>query len=139
MRRYSFTWWLAVIPTSLVVGAPIFLWLGYETSWGLWERIAVALGCTIVVDLAVAGWIERTAPTKVRIGPGERETNGDSPADEALVLTGFGSSASGRVSVRGETWAAVRSTDDDGEIVVGTIVSIVDRAGLSLVVSTKRR
>lgn len=138
MKRYSLLWWLAVIPTSVLVGLPTFFWLGFETDWGVWERIAIALSCSLVVDLAVAAWIERTAPTKVRIGPGERATDDDSPADEAVVLTGFGSSSSGRVSVRGETWAAVRRADDDGDISIGSIVTVVDRTGLSLVVSAKR-
>lgn len=138
MKRYSVLWWLAVIPTSVLVGVPMFLLLGHRTDWGVWERVSVALVCTAIVELAVVAWIQRVAPTKVRVGPGERQTVDDAAVDEAVVLSGFGESLHGRVAVRGETWSAVRSADDTSYIGSGATVRIVDRVGLSLVVSARR-
>ncbi|MDJ0918986.1 MAG: NfeD family protein [Woeseiaceae bacterium] len=136
MKRYSVTWWLAILPTTIVVGVPVFLLLDQQTDLGLAVSLAVALACALLGDLAIAAWMERIAPTKVCVGPGERLTDGEIPSDEAIVLSGFNESAEGRVSVRGETWAAARQPGDTVDLVAGTTVRIVDRDGLRLLVST---
>ena len=138
MKRYSTAWWLAIVPTTAVVGVPIFLVLGNQTDWGVPGRVALALACAFAVDLAIAAWMERIAPTRVSIAPGERLTVADVAIEEAIVIDGFDASAEGRVSVRGETWSAIRSPDDTEEIAAGMTVSVVDRDGLSLVVSASR-
>ncbi|MEM7501247.1 MAG: NfeD family protein [Pseudomonadota bacterium] len=138
MKPHSFLWWLAVIPTSVAVGVPTFFVLGLHTEWGAWERVFAAFVCTAVVELAIVAWIQRAAPTEVRVGPGERDTVNDAAVDEAVVLSGFDDSRHGRVAVRGETWRAVRDERDEGDITLGSVVNVVDRVGLSLVISAKR-
>ena len=138
MKRYSTAWWLAIVPTTAVVGVPIFFVLSNQTDWGVPGRVALALACAFAVDLAIAAWMERIAPTRVSIAPGERLTVADVAMEEAIVIDGFDASAEGRVSVRGETWAAIRSPDDTADIAAGMTVSVVDRDGLSLVVSASR-
>lgn len=135
MKRYSLLWWLAILPTSVVVGVPTFLLLGQQTSWVVWERIAVSLVCALFVDLAVAAWAESTAPTKVSIGPGERETDSEAVTEKAIVVSGFESSSQGQVAVRGETWSAIRCANDSSTLAPGMLVRVVDRIGLRLVVS----
>ena len=137
MKRYSIVWWLAILPTTVVVGVPVYLLLGYHTDWGVTERIAVALVCAVVVDLAFAAWMERVAPTRVNIGPGERRTGTGMAADRAIVIGGFDESAEGRVSVRGETWNAIRSPNDTGNLSAGMAVHVVDRIGLNLIISAR--
>ena len=137
MKRYSTAWWLAILPTTLVVGVPVFLLLGYQTDWSTAVRIGAALTSALVVDVATAAWMERIAPTKVRIGPGERKTDTENASEEAIVLSGFEGSAAGRVSVRGESWSAVRCPNDTEDLAAGMTVSVVDRVGLNLVVSAR--
>ena len=136
MKRYSAIWWSAILPTSVIVGGPTFLLTGYFSGWDFLERVAVVVVLTLVVDLAIAAWMERVAPTRVSIGPGERVLNSEFAAEKAKVVDGFGSSAHGQVSIRGETWSAIRLPDDTGILSAGMVVSVVDRNGLSLIVTT---
>ena len=119
------------------MGAPVFFLLGYQTDWGIPMRLAVALICALVADVAVAAWLQRIAPTRVSIGPGERATHTERVAERAIVISGFRTSPEGRVSVRGETWNATRSPDDTDELDAGMTVYVVDRVGLNLVVAAR--
>lgn len=139
MKRYSPMWWLAVLPTSVVVGGTTFLLAGYLTEWGIAERISAALVLTVAADLAVAACIQVFAPTKVNIGPGERALNSELPSETARIIAGFESSSNGRVSVRGETWRATRAPDDVVRLTAGMEVNVVARDGLTLVVSAHAR
>ena len=93
---------------------------------------------SVMAVLAIAAWMERLAPTRVSIGPGERQTDSEIAAEKAIVDSGFEASPAGRVSVRGESWAAIRSPDDTEVLSAGMAVSVVDRIGLNLVVSASR-
>ena len=135
MKRYSLAWWLVVLPTSLIVGVTTFLLAGYFTDWGLTERAATAFALALAADLAVAALIQVFAPTKVNIGPGERALVSELPSETARVVGGFESSAQGRVSVRGETWQAMRVPDDAIRLTAGMDVNVVARDGLTLIVS----
>lgn len=139
MRRYSLLWWAIILPTSVVVGLPTFLFVGHLTDWAVLERVAVALVATLAADLSIAASMEAVAPTKVKIGPGESNLKSDAPADKATVVSGFESSPHGRVSVRGETWRATRLPSETGVMSAGTVVNVVDRNGLSLVVTADPR
>jgi membrane protein implicated in regulation of membrane protease activity len=138
MKRYSLLWWAVILPTSLVVGLPTFLVIGQLTDWAILQRIAVALVAILAADLAIAASMEAVAPTKIKIGPGERHLKSETPADTATVVSGFESSPYGRVMVRGETWLATRLPGETGVMSAGTIVQIVDRNGLNLVVTSNR-
>lgn len=135
MKRYSFTWWLAILPTTIVVGGPVFLWLDQQTELSVAVSLAVALASALLADLAIAAWMERIAPTRVWVGPGERLNENEIPAEKAIVVSGFNNSPEGRVSVRGETWAAAIHPGDTAELTVGTAVRIVEREGLRLLVT----
>lgn len=137
MRRYSLAWWLAILPTSIITAAGTFLVLGQLSDWGLPGRSVAAAVSALIVDLAIAAWVEQFAPTKVIVGPAERAIHSDDAAENATVIGGFGSSPLGRVMVRGETWPAVRSADETGNLVTGMVVKVVDRVGLRLVVSAR--
>ena len=135
MKRYSLTWWLVVLPTSVIVGGSTFLLAGFATDWGTLERLIAALALTIVADLAIAFRIQALAPSKVDIGPGERALRSDIPSETARVLGGFGSSPEGRVVVRGETWRATSTANEASRLETGMEVNVVARDGLLLVVS----
>lgn len=139
MKRYSLTWWMVVLPTSVVVGGTTFLIAGLLTDWGILERVAVALILTSVADLAIAARIQSVAPTKVHIGPGEMGLNSELPSETAKIIGGFDASPYGRVSVRGETWLATRVPDDTVSLTIGMDVNVVARDGLTLVVSPNSR
>ena len=139
MKRYSLLWWLVFLPTSVVVGGTTFLLAGLLTDWVFLERIAAALILTFAADLAIAVSIQAVAPTKVSIGPGERTLNSELPSETATVICGFDSSSRGRVSVRGETWQAMRAPGDVVRLTAGMNVNVVARDGLTLVVSANSR
>lgn len=135
MKRYSLAWWLVILPTSITVGGTSILLMSIVTDWSLFTRVAVAVLATSLADLAIAAWMESVAPTRVHIGPGERHLVSDSPAEKATVVSGFDSLPHGQVSIRGETWRAIRAPGDTGDLTIGMSVSVVDRQGLTLVVS----
>ena len=135
MKRYSPTWWLVVLPTSVLVGGTAFLLSGYLTDWGLPQRALAAFALAFAADLAIAALIQAFAPTKVNIGPGERATNSELPAETARVIAGFGASPNGRVAVRGESWRATCSRGDGMRLTKGMDVNVVARDGLTLVVA----
>ncbi|WP_405239977.1 NfeD family protein [Lentisalinibacter orientalis] len=139
MKRYSLMWWLVILPTSVTVGGTSILLASLLTDWGVFTVLAVAAVATALADLAIAAWMESIAPTRVHIGPGEKHLVSDRPAEKAVVVDGFESEPHGHVSIRGETWRAVRAPDDTGALAAGMTVSVVDREGLTLIVSTVPR
>ncbi|MBT8091578.1 MAG: NfeD family protein [Gammaproteobacteria bacterium] len=137
MKRYSFTWWLVILPTSVTVGGTTILLASTFTDWGVVALVAVAAASTFLADLAIAASMEAVAPTKVNIGPGEKHLSSDLASEKATIMSGFDSISHGQVSVRGETWRAIRAPDDTGTLSAGMSVSVVDRDGLTLVISTR--
>jgi membrane protein implicated in regulation of membrane protease activity len=137
MKRYSFTWWLVILPTSVTVGGTTILLTSSLTDWGVMARVAVAVVSTFLADLAIAASMEAIAPTKVSIGPGEKHLDSDLASEKATVMSGFDSISYGQVLVRGETWRAIRAPGDTGILTTGMSVNVVDRDGLTLVITTK--
>jgi len=136
MKRYSLTWWLVILPTSVTVGGTSILLSSVLTDWSIFARLAAAVFATALADLAIAAWMESIAPTRVHIGPGEKHLVSDLPSEKAIVVDGFDSVPNGHVLIRGETWRAVRATGDTGRLAAGMTVNVVDREGLTLIVST---
>ena len=136
MTRFSLAWWLAVLPTSILVGGTTFYLLGQFVTWSLGERLIVAAILTIAADLAIAAWIEAMAPTRILFGPGEKARLADERTEVGVVTAGFEGKPNGRVRVRGESWPAVALNDDSSKLSIGVVVRIVDRVGLNLVVTT---
>lgn len=139
MKRYSILWWWLILPTSLVVGVPVFLLTGHFTGLEFMGRFAVAIAATFAADFAIAAAMESVAPTRLNIGPGEKALRSDIPAEQATVISGFDTSPRGKVSVRGETWLATRLGGDSAALSEGMLVRVVDRKGLELVVSSTMR
>ncbi len=137
MKRFSRIWWIAILFSSVIGGVTIFLLFAVLTDWSTPKIILVVSILTLIGDLIVALSMEAVAPTKVNIGPGERNTNTDLPSEFATVISGFKNSPQGQVSVRGETWRAIRAPEDSGSLSEGSPVQVVDRNGLTLVISTK--
>lgn len=135
MKRYSLTWWLVILPTSVTVGGSTILLTTLFTDWGVFARIAVAALATGAADLAIAALMEAVAPTRISIGPGEKHLVSDTAAEKAVIVSGFDSAPHGQVSIRGEIWRAVRAPGESGPLEAGMAVSVVDREGLTLIVS----
>ena len=119
----------------------VWLLLGVETAflavlaaWVLWRfdqlfepfGIVVALGIIVAGDIVSAVLLQRYAPTRITLEPGE--------ASHALakVISGFGESAEGEVSVKGERWRA--RCEGSRNLAPGDSVDVVARAGLTLTV-----
>ena len=139
MKRYTMLWWWLILPTSVVVGVPTFFLVGHFMGLELPAQVAVAMIVTFAVDFAIAASMEAVAPTRLNIGPGEKVLKSDIPAEQATVISGFGASPQGKVSVRGETWLATRQAGDSGVLSAGMRVFVVDRNGLELIVSSHHR
>ena len=137
MKRYSLTWWLVILPTSVTIGGTTILVASNLTDWGIKGLVAAAVVTTFLVDLAIAASMEAIAPTKVNIGPGEKQLDSDLASEKATIISGFDANSHGQVSVRGETWRAVQEPGDTGILTRGKLVTVVDRDGLTLVVSTR--
>ena len=118
-----------------------WLLLGIETiflailaAWVLWQfeqlleplGLIVALGIIVVGDIATALLLQRYAPTRITLAPGEASQS------LAIVVNGFGESALGEVLVKGERWRA--RLEGQADLVPGDRVDVVARAGLTLFV-----
>lgn len=136
MKRYSILWWSIILPTSVIVGLPTFFLVGHFTGWDILACAAVALIATLVADIVIAASVEAVAPTKVNIGPGERALKSEALAERAIIVSGFDASPHGQVSIRGETWSAIRLPDDTEVLSAGMSVRVVNRDGLNLIVSS---
>jgi membrane-bound ClpP family serine protease len=127
---------MSLLLSSVVTGTLALLGLLYFTDWSI-SKVVVASGFFVLLgDLTLALTMEKVAPTKIAVGPGERYFHTDRSSDKAIVLSGFDTSPNGQVSVRGETWRAVRAPGDDGILSKGMAVHVVERDGLTLVIAT---
>jgi membrane-bound ClpP family serine protease len=84
----------------------------------------VALGLIAAGDIVSALVMERIAPTRVLLAPGE------AGHDSGTVVRGFGNEALGVIRIRGEFWRARSSAPE--KLGAGDRVQIVQRQGLVL-------
>lgn len=133
--RFSRGWWLIIGATTLVIGVAAYLVLRYWTALALEQLILYWLIITFIGDVITAVSMEAVAPTRVTIGPGDRQFDADHLAELATVVAGFDDTRQGRVRIRGETWRARQAEGDHLSLESGTEVRVVDRDGLTLVVT----
>ena len=134
-RRFSPRWWLVIGAATLIVGAAAFLILRFGTGLGITQMIVFWLIITFVGDVITAASMEAVAPTRVTIGPGDRRLDADAPEERAVVVSVFDDSGHGKVRVRGEIWRARQAAEDRTRPQAGERVRVVDRDGLTLIVS----
>ena len=96
--------------------------------------ITVSVALILVGDIALALFMQAVSPTHVTLGPGDRRHNTELPKELGTVATNF-ENRRGRVSVRGETWRARQAVSCSGRLEAGVAVRVVEREGLTLVVS----
>lgn len=130
-------WWLVILVVAASVGGLAFLLLKLLLSWDDPRLLVALMAVALLCELLIAVDMEATAPSKIDIGPGEKGLANDTPSETATVIAGFDSSDQGQVSIRGETWQAVRASEESGLLPIGTVVAVVERKGLTLVVSPK--
>lgn len=101
-------------------------WWLLASTGRLYEPSAwlVALGLIAAGDIATALIMERLAPTRVLLAPGE------AGHDSGTVVRGFGSDEHGVIRIRGEFWRA--RSPVSGRLGPGDRVRIVQRHGLVL-------
>jgi membrane protein implicated in regulation of membrane protease activity len=118
-----------------IAGGLVFLLISHLLSWNDPRLLVALVAVAFLLELLTAIDMEANAPSRIDIGPGEKGLVGDTPHETAMVLSGFDSSNRGLVSIRGETWHAVRTPEDPGLLTEGTAVRVIRRKGLTLVVS----
>ena len=92
----------------------------------LFEPVALTVSLIIIAigDIITALVMERYAPTKITIGPGE------GPTLVARAERDFDSDGNGRIVLRGERWRAC--SDLQAAITAGTKIRVLYRTGLVL-------
>ncbi len=135
MNRYSRPWWVTLVLSSVTVATVGYLLLGELTDWPPGLRVVAVLALTVVVDFTTAKWMESVAPTRIDIGPGEKALVSDHSFEIGRVVSGFDDRRSGMVLIRGEVWRARQGDDDYEALDIGSPVRIIERSGLTLVVT----
>ena len=136
-ERFSKLWWLAILFTTGVAALFTILFVKLLTTWSNPSLLIAVAAVVMVCDTLIARSMEATAPSRIDIGPGEKGHVDDSLSETATVVSGFVDSERGRVAIRGETWHAVRVADEQGVLDRGVAVRVVERSGLTLIVSDK--
>lgn len=136
--RFSPEWWLCLLAVGVLAGAVIYgllfaLGLGHGPLTVLW-----VLAGALAVDVLTAALLEYRAPTGITLRPGERWATARSAEIQAELLSGFEDSDRGEVLVRGERWSARLEDRGPDELAPGTLLSVVDREGLTLIVRPNR-
>lgn len=132
-KRFSRDWWLAILVVTAAISAATFLLLrgrGLHLS----ELVLYCLAFSLLGDVVTALSMEAIVPTRVTIGPGDRRLRDDLPTELALVVSEFDGAGAGQVRIRGEIWRA-RGSRDGFRPVVGSRVRVINRDGLTLIVS----
>ena len=127
-------WWGIMLVSTIVIGLTTAYLLDRFTGLQKLGFLGVLLFVMFLGDVLVALGMQKVAPTKISIGPGERATRDDLPAETATVVAHFDGD-SGRVSVRGETWNARTDDRPNGPVRRGDVVRVLRRDGLTLVVA----
>lgn len=136
MNRFSRPWWITLAFSSVTVATVGYLALGQLTDWPPAWRILAVLGLTTIVDFTTAKWMESIAPTRIDVGPGEKALITDASAETGRVVSGFDATRHGIVLVRGELWKAKQIDNDPDPLGSGNRVRILERSGLTLVVTS---
>jgi membrane protein implicated in regulation of membrane protease activity len=134
MQRYSSLWWASILLSSVVTGGGSFALLTLLTELSIEIVIAVSLALILTGDVILALLMQAVSPTRVTLGPGDRRRNNDPPGEIGTVMADF-VSGSGKVSIRGEQWRARQAPGCNGRLGAGTSVRVLEREGLTLVVS----
>jgi membrane protein implicated in regulation of membrane protease activity len=100
-----------------------------------WQLVLVWAVITLVGDVIMAMTMAAVAPVRVLAGPGDRRLDGDDVRELAVVVSEFDSAQLGSVRVRGEIWRARLAAGEAETPTLGAKMRIVDRDGLTLVVS----
>ena len=133
--RFTPEWWLVIGTTTVVVGVVAFAFLVSATGFSAWQLLLAWAVITLTGDAIMAIGMEAVAPARVLAGPGDRRLDSDEVKDLAVVVSGFDGTQSGSVRVRGEIWSARLATGEARLPEPGANMRIVDRDGLTLVVS----
>lgn len=132
-KRFSRDWWLAILVLTVGFGVVAFLILR-DRGLHSGELLVYCLGISFLGDVVTALSMEAIVPTRVTIGPGDRQSRHDLPAERALVVSEFDDAGVGHVRIRGETWRA-RASGAGFRPTLGSRVRVIDRDGLTLIVS----
>ena len=127
-----------LLASDVIGGGAIFL-LYALTNLGFVSILVVGVALIFLGDLLLAVYMEAVAPTGVSVGPGEKLRNSDVPAEEATVIADFDDAGCGRVSIRGETWRAMQSSETQESLTQGARVRVIRRDGLILIVTPGAR
>ncbi len=137
MQRYSSLWWATILLSSVVTGGGSFALLMLLTDLSIATVIKISVAMIILGDIVLALVMEAVSPTRVLLGPGERQHKNDLPEELGTVIGDF-EDGSGSVSIRGERWHARQATGCRRWLRAGSAVRVLGRDGLTLVVAAAK-
>ena len=116
-------WWIIGVETAFFVLLAVWVLVRLDR---LFEPGALLVAAIIIVvgDIWTAMLMERFAPTRITIEPGE------TAGQVGRAVSDFSSDGEGRVMLRGEQWRA--RSESAVPITAGTRVRVVSRNGLLL-------
>ena len=116
-------WWIIGVETAFFVALAAWVLVRLDR---LFEPVALLVAAIIIVvgDIVTALLMERFAPTRITIEPGE------AAGRIGRAVTDFSRDGEGRVALRGERWRARSAYATP--IAAGSRVRVVSRSGLLL-------
>ena len=120
--------------SSAVTGGGTFLFLLLFTNLSIETALKISIALVVVGDITLAIIMQAISPTHIKLGPGERWHDNESPRDRGVVKTAF-ENGTGKVLIRGETWHARQEDHSVGQLQIGESVRVIEREGLTLVVA----
>jgi len=118
-------WTLLAIETAFL--SLLALWVPFQFD-KMFEPFAIliAVGIVLVGDIVSALVLQRYAPTRITLEPGE------DASVLAEVISGFEDGRSGEISIKGERWRA--RLEESVAIQPGDRVVVVERTGLTMLI-----
>ena len=135
MERFSSLWWFSILLSSVVTGGGSFVLLTVLTELPTETVIKISVMFVLVGDVVLALLMQAVSPTRITLGPGERRRKTELPMELGTVISDF-EDRRGRVSIRGERWRARQTAGCSATLKAGALVRVVDREGLTLVVTS---
>ena len=138
MKRHSRFRWAHILLSSIVMGGSSFVAVRLLTDLPIATVAVISLTFVLVGDIALALLMQAISPTHVTLGPGERWHKAEVPLELGTVVHRF-DDRHGKVSIRGETWRARQTNGCAERLHPGNRVRIVERDGLTLIVTAAER
>jgi membrane protein implicated in regulation of membrane protease activity len=134
-QLFSRAWWLTMSAATLIFAAATLLILTSSGSFEWGQLLLYLILITLVGDVITAVSMEAVVPTRIAIGPGDRKLDRDLPQERGELIAMADEEGLCRVRIHGETWRARLTAAREPSPAIGSRVRVIDRKGLTLLVT----